>query len=282
MLFLLLSVICSVTVGVIFKMSRRYDANPEQIVAFNYTIALLLCYFFFEPNLSDDKVVFPWHLYIPLGILLPTIFLVLAKSIQQVGIVKTDVAQRMSLFIPILAAWLLFGESFSLLKVSALIIAFPALLCILHKPTQNNNSQWIYPVVVLLGFGAIDILFKQIALQTTLPYTTSLFVVFAIALILMVAVLLQQILFKKQKIAINTIFFGIAVGLFNFGNILFYLKAHQAFVQNPSTVFAGMNLGVILLGSLIGVFAFKEKLTKLNYIGLFVALIAIILIVLSH
>jgi hypothetical protein len=32
---------------------------------------------------------------------------------------------------------------------------------------------------------------------------------------------------------------------FNFGNILFYLKAHQAFADN-STVFAAMNMGVIL------------------------------------
>jgi hypothetical protein len=35
---------------------------------------------------------------------------------------------------------------------------------------------------------------------------------------------------------------------FNFGNILFYLKAHQAFADNPSTVFAAMNMGVIILG----------------------------------
>lgn len=281
MLFLLLSVVCSVTVGVIFKLSRRYEANPIQIVAFNYAIAILLCYFFFEPNFTDETVVFPWQLYVPLGILLPTIFLVLVKSIQQVGIVKTDAAQRMSLFIPILAAWLLFGESFSVLKVSALVIAFPALLCILNKPSQDKNSQWIYPAIVLLGFGAIDILFKQVALHTTLPYTNSLFVVFAISLTIMVGVLLYQIGIQKQKFIFKNVLFGIAVGLFNFGNILFYLKAHQAFAQNPSTVFAGMNMGVIVLGSVVGVLAFKEKLSKLNYVGLIAAIVAIILIVLS-
>jgi hypothetical protein len=35
--------------------------------------------------------------------------------------------------------------------------------------------------------------------------------------------------------------------MFNFGNILFYLKAHQDFSESPSTVFAGMNLGVIVI-----------------------------------
>jgi drug/metabolite transporter (DMT)-like permease len=72
------------------------------------------------------------------------------------------------------------------------------------------------------------------------------------------------------------------VGIFNFGNILFYLKAHQAFAKNPSTVFAGMNMGVIIIGSLVGLFVFKEKLSKINFMGLFFALVAVILIVVSQ
>jgi drug/metabolite transporter (DMT)-like permease len=88
--------------------------------------------------------------------------------------------------------------------------------------------------------------------------------------------------FKKVGISSKSILFGGLVGVFNFGNILFYLKAHQAFAQNPSTVFAGMNMGVIIIGSLTGVLVFKEKLTKMNFAGLFLALLAIVLIVLSQ
>jgi hypothetical protein len=44
-------------------------------------------------------------------------------------------------------------------------------------------------------------------------------------------------------------------------DILFYLKAHQDFSESPSTVFAGMNLGVIVIGSLVGVLILK-KLSK--------------------
>ncbi|MEG0850051.1 MAG: EamA/RhaT family transporter, partial [Flavobacterium sp.] len=70
--------------------------------------------------------------------------------------------------------------------------------------------------------------------------------------------------------------------IFNFGNILFYLKAHKAFAENPSTVFAGMNMGVIILGSLVGLFFFKEKLSKINIIGLLLALVSIVFIVRSQ
>nr|WP_315184662.1 DMT family transporter [uncultured Flavobacterium sp.] len=282
MLFLILSILCSVTVGVLFKFARRYTISITQIVATNYVLALILCYFFFSPDLATVTAQAPWGIYIPLGILLPSIFLFLAASIQHMGIVKTDAAQRLSLFIPILAAWLIFGEQFNALKITAFLIAFPALLLILTKPSDNTENKWVYPAVVLVGFGLIDILFKQIALYTNLPYTTSLFVVFGIAMAIMLVVISVEIRYKKRKLKYQSILFGALVGLFNFGNILFYLKAHQSFAKNPSTVFAGMNMGVIIIGSLTGIFVFKEKLSKMNFTGLFLALIAIVLIVMSQ
>nr|WP_315178612.1 EamA family transporter [uncultured Flavobacterium sp.] len=282
MLFLILSIICSVTVGVIFKVARKYTISHTQIVAWNYVFAGTLCYLSFSPDLNTVESTAPWWLYITIGVLLPSIFLFLAASIKHMGIVKTDAAQRLSLFIPILAAWLLFKEEFNMLKISAFVLAIPALLLILTKNTENTKNKWGYPAVVLIGFGVIDILFKQIATYTSLPYTTSLFVILGIAMCIMFTVVAYEVIFKKVTLNIHNILFGSLVGIFNFGNILFYLKAHQEFSKNPSTVFAGMNMGVIIIGSLVGVLIFKEKLSKMNFIGLFLALMAIVLIVLSQ
>lgn len=282
MLFLILSVICSVTVGVIFKISRRYQIPATLIVAYNYAFALALCYLVFSPDLTVLNTSSPWEIFIPLGILLPVVFLFLASSIKHMGIVKTDVAQRLSLIISILGAWLFFGEQFSGLKLTALLFGFPAIILILDKPTESKENKWVYPTLVLLGFGVIDLLFKQIAVTSTLPFTTSLFVLFSIAFVIMILFNVYEILFRKAKMDFKSIIFGGLVGIFNFGNILFYLKAHQAFAKNPSTVFAGMNLGVIVIGTLVGVFVFKEKVTKLNIAGLFLALLAIVFIVASQ
>ncbi|RZJ51304.1 MAG: DMT family transporter [Flavobacterium sp.] len=279
MLFLILSIICSVVVGVIFKITRKYNTNPTQIVAFNYVFALLLCYFTFSPDLGEVSASSPWIIYSSIGVLLPVVFLFLVASIKHMGIVKTDAAQRLSLFIPILAAWFIFKEEFNTYKVIGLLIGFTALLFILKKQSGNTQNKWIYPAIVLLGFGIIDILFKQIALYTTLPYPTSLFVVFCIALIIGLLIAVYEIAVKKAQFKFINLLFGALVGLFNFGNILFYLKAHKAFSENPSTVFAGMNMGVIVLGSFIGLLFFKEKLSKINFIGIFLALIAIVFIV---
>jgi drug/metabolite transporter (DMT)-like permease len=69
---------------------------------------------------------------------------------------------------------------------------------------------------------------------------------------------------------------GWILGIANFGNILFYMKAHQDLAKQPSLVFSTMNIGVILLGSAVGVFIFREKLNRLNYFGILLALIAIL------
>jgi multidrug transporter EmrE-like cation transporter len=283
MFYLVLSIICSVSVGVIFKISRRYEICTTQIVTWNYALALCLCYLFFVPNLAPVTASAPWEIYLPLMFLLPSVFMFLAISIKHMGIVKTDVAQRLSLFIPILAAWLIFKEDFNTLKIVGLAIGFPAVLFILAKKSdQNNGNKWAYPAIVLVGFGIIDILFKQVALYNVIPYTTSLFVVFAGAFSISLLTVVYQVIIRGVKLRIINFAFGTLVGIFNFGNILFYLKAHKAFSESPSTVFAAMNIGVILLGSIAGILIFKERMSKYNYAGLALAVVSIVLIALSQ
>lgn len=283
MFYIVLSIICSVSVGALLKFSKRYSFDIIQVIAVNYILALGLCYITFWPDVSVVNSSSPWKIYIGLAILLPSVFLLLASSIKHIGIVKTDIAQRLSLFIPILAAYFIFKENFSTLKLMGLIVGFPAIfLTLSKKQSDTQENKWIFPVLVLLGFGIIDILFKQIALEKSIPYTTSLFIVFCGALVLALCFTIYSVFVKKNRIQWKNIIIGVFLGILNFGNILFYLKAHKAFSENPSTVFAAMNLGVIVLGSLVGIIAFKEKVTLKNYIGIVLALGSIVLITLSQ
>ncbi|MNT82988.1 hypothetical protein D3C72_2227960 [compost metagenome] len=56
------------------------------------------------------------------------------------------------------------------------------------------------------------------------------------------------------------------------------MKAHRALPENPSVVFTGMNIGVISLGALIGVLFFKERLSLLNYIGIALSIVSVLII----
>ncbi len=282
MIYIFLAVCCSVFVSVLLKLAKRYEIDTRQAIMWNYSIAAFLAWFFYRPDWPPiSGSLYPT--YIALGLLLPSLFLILALSVKFTGIVRTDIAQRLSLFIPVLAAFLLFGEYFSDLKLAGIGVAFLAIICSVRWQKNENGSgaYWIYPLSVFIGMGIIDILFKQIAKTTAIPFTSSLLVVFLLAFVVSAIFLFYLFLSKKVKFTLVNILCGWILGIANFGNILFYLKAHQALALTPSLVFSGMNIGVILLGSFVGVIIFREKLSRLNYAGIVLALISIIMMTFS-
>jgi drug/metabolite transporter (DMT)-like permease len=178
MWFVILSVICSVSVGIFLKVAKRFQLNIFQIITFNYVSALLLTYFTYQPELTFKGKTIPYSFFIGLAILLPLVFLIQAKSIKEIGIVKTDIAQRLSLFIPLIASYFLFNETFSQLKIIGFLVGFSAIFFTLNKKSDNKSDNWIYPLLVLLGFGIIDILFKKVSIFNNFSFTTSLFIIF--------------------------------------------------------------------------------------------------------
>lgn len=284
MIYIILSICCSVTVAILLKLAKRYQISIIQAVTVNYLAALSLCFLFFKPDVKLVTNSAPWPIYIALAVLLPSIFLFLAASVKNLGIVKTDIAQRLSLFIPILAAYFIFKEDFNDYKIIGLAIGFVAIILTFLRKSDHKEGKGnlLYPIMVFVGFGVIDVLFKQIALYKELPYTTSLFTVFCLSFVVSLLIVIIMVISGKIKLQLVNVVCGLILGFFNFGNILFYMKAHQALAENPSTVFAAMNLGVIVVGTLIGVIAFKEKLSKLNYAGITLAIAAIIFITLSQ
>lgn len=283
MIYLVLSIICSVTVGVLLKLAKRYQINIMQAVTWNYLFAIGLSFFFFKPDLGSIGSSSFSPVFLVLGILLPFIFLIQGKAVQQSGLARTDIAQRLSLFISLCAAYFLFNEHFDRLKYVGLIFGLMAIIFTMYRKTDSltTKKSWLYLLLVFVGFGVIDVCFKLVSQVSAIPYTTSLFLIFCLSFILSLAYILYLSAIKKTKLQLINFICGCVLGFFNFGNILFYLKAHREMADNPSTVFAAMNMGVIITGSIIGIFMFKERLSKLNYFGLVLALAAIILITLS-
>lgn len=274
MIFLIFSILASVSVAALLKVARQRHLSIEQMVATNYGVATLLTVGLLQPqtaslNFSGSQVM----LLGALGILLPTVFIAMSKSVATAGIVKSDAAQRLSLFLPVLAAFTFFGEDIVAHRVVGLLLAVVALLCLLYKPQkvvvadERGSVKWL--LAVWLGYGVIDILFKQLSKQGAV-FSGSLLVVFVLAGVLM----LGYLLWRKTVWQMPNVVAGMLLGGLNFMNILFYIKAHQAFKDSPTLVFAGMNMGVIALGTLIGVWVFGEKINKFNVLGIILAFLA--------
>ena len=279
MIYVLLSVMCSVLVSVLLKLARRADIDVGQAIAWNYVVTSALTALLLQPSLATLREPgAPWLALAALGLLLPTIFLALAASVRHAGIVRSDAAQRLSLLLSLLAAFALFGERLTAPKGIGIALGLLALLCMVWRSGQGTAQRgaagWLYPLLVFGGFGVIDILFKRVA-QAGVPLGASLQAMFALALLVAFALQLWRRTRGPTRFTLRSALAGLLLGLANFGNILFYLRGHRALPQHPALVFASMNLGVVALGALVGLLLFRERLSRLNLAGVVLALLAI-------
>ncbi len=279
--FLFLSVACSVLVSVLLKLAPRRGIDIAQAVTWNYLAASVLSLLVLKPSLQSLQGGHtPWLALLGLAVALPGIFLVLARAVRQAGIVRSDVAQRLSLLLSLTAAFVWFGEQANGWKLAGLALGLLAIVGVSARngdATTPTGSSWGWLLGVWAGFALVDILLKQVAAAGT-PSTSALLVSFGIAFVLMLAWQLQRHFTGASRLDARNLAYGLLLGAINFGNILFYVRAHQALPHSPATIFAGMNIGVVCLGALVGVWVFGEKTSVLNRVGLLLAVAAIGLI----
>lgn len=272
------AIACSVAVSVLLKLARRFQLQVAQSVLVNYVVASTLVLYLLKPPFSDaPHLLEHWPLLAALGLLLPSVFLVMAAAVDRAGIARSDAAQRLSLVLPLLAAFLLFGETADAGKLLGLGLAILALLGLIHREeaaTRLGKSGLLLLPAVWAGYGVIDICFKQMA------KTGARFPVILLACFLLAGCFLALwLILRKTRWHLPSLAGGVLLGLFNFGNIYAYIRAHQDMPENPALVFTAMNIGVIVLGSLSGILLFRERLTRVNLAGILLAGLAIILLI---
>lgn len=272
---ILAAAICSVVVSILLKVAKNRGYSPLQMISWNYASASVLCFWWFQPNVQQLSLTdTPWLLILALGVLLPSVFLFLAKALQTAGILKTEIAQRLSVVLSLTAAYFIFQEQFNSLKIVGIALGIAAVLCILYSHRGGASSAqagMLYLALVWVGYALIDVLLK---------YTTGLGLQFALVLNLMFIcafilslgyILIQHKSWGSGK----NIVAGLILGMLNFANIAFYVKAHMALKDSPAVVFAGMNILVVILGVISGLLFFKEKLKPSTAIGLGLGIISV-------
>lgn len=274
--------LCSVLVSMLLKFTKQKGFDALQMIAWNYAIASLLSYLWFKPDLAHISISnTPWWLIVALGIVLPSIFFCLSKSLQSAGILRTEIAQRLSVVLSLLAAYFLFQEQFNLLKIVGIGLGIFAVLCIVLSQSDSSHQSFnkkgmLYLLSVWGGYALVDILLK---------YTTSLGLQFPVTLTLMFicsfVLSIGYLLLQKAQWNIQNLCAGLVLGVINFANIALYVKAHLLLKDSPAVVFAGMNILVVLMGVMAGLVIFREKLKVVTALGLVLGLLGVICLALA-
>lgn len=280
---ILLAIIFSSSLYIVFKGFSKFSINTFQAIFINYIIAFFLGFIIKNDSLFFNNVIHkPWFpLTIILGFLFITVFFVIGKTTQLNGLTVASVASKMSMIIPISYGILIFKEQATLQHQTGIVIALSAVYCVSVKPnTKINLSHFQLPILLFFGAGIIDTLIN-ITQHSFLPKEdTAIFssITFLMAFLFGLIYFIFQQFKTKIKFERKDVLGGIILGIPNYFSLFFLTKALQNENMESPTIFTILNIGVILLSTFVGILFFKEKLSKKNYLGILLSIIALFLV----
>lgn len=286
MIWLLLSISCSVLIFMVFKLFKRYEIDNLQAILVNYFIAFSIGQL--QAESGQNPLAVPqqewFHSVLILGLLFITLFRLMAWVSQNYGMATVSVAVKMAVIVPVSFGILYFGESAGTLKIIGIVMALVAVYMTTYQPQkmQKSASAFWFPIVLFIGSGFLDAFLKynesELVPQADQAWFASS--IFACAGVFGLLLVLYQIIFQGKTFPLKSIIGGIVLGIPNYGSIYFLLRALSIDGLESSSIFALNNVGVVFLSALLGYFFYREKLSRINLGGILLAMIAIVLIAL--
>jgi drug/metabolite transporter (DMT)-like permease len=283
MIYLISALFFSLSIIVSFKLFPKYKISITQAITTNYLTAATFGFFTLQKNINiefftDNE----WSLTAFIsGVFLILVFNIFALSAEKTGVAITAVSSKMSVIIPVLLGTLIFGESFGILKILGLVLVLISFWLIFKKKGgyQIKTALIILPVLLFLGNGTNDSILKFAQFHYITSghgYVHYLTVAFSISLILGTLVLIVRFFMNKEQFKFKNILAGVLLGTLNWYSTLFFLKGLGE--MDVSVFIPVFNAGLVSTAAIVGLFVFKEPMSKLNIFGILLSIIAITII----
>lgn len=284
MIYLLLSILSSSVIYITFKITERFKTNLVKLITVNYLVATILGFSFNRYPISVSGIITAnWLLYALLvGLSFILMFFMIGYSVRISGVAVTTIAGKMSMVIPVLFSILYFSEKTPLIKIAGLILATVSVFLTVYRPISKKKNLWpvLLPLTIFLGSGVTDSIVKY-AQTYFVPNNMSLLFSAMVFLTALAIGLIYIILKRKtitQSITIAELTGGTVLGIANFGSLYYFIMALNNSKLDSSVLFGLNNICIVLFSILVGSFVFKEKLSKLNFAGVIMAITAILIL----
>jgi drug/metabolite transporter (DMT)-like permease len=285
MINLLLSILSFTAMLMIFKLVDRFKADTFHVIIYNYITAAALGFIMINPGMSLAEIThtkwFPNTIVI--GILFISLFYILALTAQKVSISVSSVANKMSVIIPVVFAFFLYGDTINFLKITGIILALIGVVLVSKKDGfKFDKKYFLLPLILFIGSGLLD---------TYINYTETYYIgndilafvptVFLVCAVIGLLVIISRLLVSPYKFKLKNVMWGILLGGFNYASLYFILESLKIDYLESSVVFPLNNIGIVTLSALFSFLFFKEELSKENKGGLILCVIAILMIAFS-
>ena len=277
MVYLFLAILSSALIAVIMRLSSgKVHANLSMLAA-NYLVCLLLAAAFGKfqvfPVTQPD---FPLTVIMGgvNGALYLLGFVLLQYNTRKNGVVLSSVFIKLGLLVPMVLSVFLFREIPTWVQTVGFVLAVAAIVLINYEKGAGEKSNGkLFLVLMLLAGGAGDAMSKVFSVYGAQSLGDAfLFYTFLSALVLCVLAAAA----RKERPHPAALLFGFVVGIPNFFSARFLLLALS---RLPAViVYPTYSVATLLLVTLAGVVAFREKLKKKQWIALAIILAALVLL----
>lgn len=287
--FLLFCILSSTSIFVIFKFLDRFGVPSFPVIVINYLFATLLGILLTPTRHGIERALgSDWLLPgLVIGFLFIVMFFLVAHSSARAGISVTTVAGKMSVIFPIVFSMLIDpGDRITLPKAAAIATALIGVsLTVIHpEKMKTDRTVVLVPLLLFVGMGVVDSLVKYAQHRFVNDEETALFSAALFFMAFLTGVLV--IPFRRGSRSAfgkpNVWFWGAALGAVNFGSIYFLVKTLNYGVPpgsafDSSVVFGVNNTAIVALSVLAGYVVFSERLLAVNWTGVFLSVVALLL-----
>ncbi len=287
MLFLIAGIACNVALLLIIKSFKRFGIEAFPAIVVNYFVAASFSLAFTSSKSVYLEASHLWGPSLILGGLFISVFYLISLTTDKMGVSVASVANKMSVVIPVVMAFIIYGDTVTFLKIAGIVLALLSVVFVSARANKEGETKavnWILPLAVFIGTGIIDALVnycqkKIVQSNDETACLTGLFF-YAAGTFGVIAFLL----FYKEKKKLNygkTILAGIILGTPNYFSIYLIMRAISDNVLESSVLYPVVNVGVVLGSTLSAFLFFSEKLSLKNWLGILLSVAAIALITLS-
>ena len=276
MIYLLLAIFSSSMIAIIMRLSADKVSGNISMLATNYLICGLLGAAYAGFDLYVPEVAgFP--LTVGMGICSGFFylggFMLFQTNTRRQGVVLSSIFMRLGLLVPILLSVIAFREVPTWLQTAGFCIALFAIVLINFRKENSGTGIRTGLILLLLVSGSADAMSK--VFERFAPAVLSnqyLFVTFTMALILCIGLMV----YKKERPGAMELLYGTLIGIPNFFSSKFLLGALS---RLPAVVvFPSFSVATMLIVTLTGVVAFKERLSRHQWFALAAIIVALVLL----
>ena len=276
MIYLILAIFSSAMIAIIMRLAQPRVNNPTGLLASNYIVCTITALILSIPELrgvSLQRLGFPMGLGTVNGLIYLSGFALMQWSTRHNGVVLSSIFMKLGILVSMLISVLWFREMPTGLQTVGFVLAVAAIVIINYtKGTALTRSSWVLLLMLCMS-GMGDVMSKVYEVYGD-PGFQNLFLMFTFLAALILC--LGLMVYKKERLGMQELMFGLLLGVPNFLCSLFILKALGTI---PGViVFPTYSVATILVVALAGLLVFREKLSKKQLIGAALICVALALL----